>query len=276
MADRTSPAFDFVTTPTENWLLENLKACRSRFLIASPYVNEALTQVLREAPTSVKTTLVTKTDLRDFAIGSSSLDTLVTLASQGVRVMSLTGLHAKVYVLDRRRALVTSANATWSGLRGNWECGIAIYELSAVGRVARLVMSGFGSDIPPKEFSAIALSQMRRHVEALRSSIPRTPQVKALETPEALREAPFYLMDDGEFVNSFSGWTGLTLDFVLSLPEDVFTLSEVYIRFTPIAERRYPRNRHIHEKIRQQLQRLCALGLVERLEDGVYRRTIGR
>ena len=273
MAERKNPTIDFVTTPTEPWLRERLRACESRLLVASPYVNEAFTQVLREVPSSVKTTLVTKTDLRDFAMGSSNLETLCALASQGVRVMSLTGLHAKVYVFDSRQALVTSANATWPGMRRNWELGVAIYQRSAVGRVARLVRSGFGADSPPKPISAYGLTRLRQPVEAIRKSTPRIPPVKTPDTPEAIQGSSFQLVDGAEFVKSFPGWTRLVLECVLSLPNDTFSLNEVYAACTPIAERRYPRNQHIQAKIRQQLQDLCALGLLERLQDGVYRRT---
>ena len=276
MAYRNGQALEFVTTPTEGWIRESLKTCRSRLLVASPYVNDAFTQLLSEAPPTVKTTLVTRTDLRDFAIGSSNLETLCNLANQGVRVLSLTGLHAKVYVFDRSRALITSANATWSGMPSNWECGVAVSERSAVSKVARLVMAGLGADSPPRKHSATALSLLRPHVEALRSSLPPISQVKVPDSPEALQEAPFRLADDGEFVKGFSGWTGLTLNFVLSLPNDSFTLGEVYAGFTPIAERRYPGNQNVSAKIRQQLQRLRQLGLVEFLGNGEYRRTIRR
>lgn len=273
MANRTSQVLDFVTTPTEDWIRESLKTCRSRLLVASPYVNDAFTQLLSEAPPTVKTTLVTKTDLRDFVMGSSNLETLCNLANQGVRVLSLTGLHAKVYVFDRSRALITSANATWSGLRRNREFGVAVSERSAVSKVVRLVMAGLGADGPPKNQSATALSLLRPHVEALRSSLPPIPPVKVPDTSEAFQDVPFHLADD-EFVSSFSGWIGLTLNFVLSLPDDSFTLGEVYAGFTRIAERRYPRNQNISAKIRQQLQQLRQLGLVEFLGNGEYRRTI--
>ncbi len=276
MTNRASSGLDFVTTPTEDWLRENLRACQSRLLVSSPYVNNAFAQVISEVSPSVKTTLVTKTDLRDFAIGSSNLETLCALANNGVRILSLTGLHAKVYVFDRHRALVTSANATWAGMRSNWECGVAVNQRSAVRRVARLVQSGFGADSPPLEFSAQALIKLRPQVEALRASVPPIPQVKVPDTPEALEETPFRLENEGVFVNTFSGWTGLTLGFVLNLPNDSFTLGEVYAGFTPIAERRYPRNKHISDKIRQQLQRLRQLGLVEFLGSGEYRRTVSR
>ena len=273
MPDRRGPTLDFVTTPTESWLRESLKDCRSRLLVASPYVNEAFSQVLRGIPPSIKTTLVTKTDLRDFAMGSCNLETLYTLARQGVRVMSLHALHAKVYVLDRRRALITSANATWSGMRRNLECGVAIDQQAAVGRVARLVLSGFGADSPPKPISAYGLSRLRQPVEAIRTSAPAIPPIRVPETPEAIQDPSFQLADVGEFLKSFTGWTRLTLECVLSLPNDTFSLSEIYAVCIPVAERRYPLNRNIQAKVRQMLQDLCSLGLIERLRDGVYRRT---
>ena len=274
MTSRNTPSLEIVTTPTERWLRDSLKTCQSRLLVASPYVNHAFAQVLDEVSSSVKTTLVTKTDLRDFAMGSSKLETLCDLADNGVRILSLSGLHAKVYVLDRHRALITSANATWSGMQSNWECGVAVSQKTAVRRVARLVLTGFGADSPPKEFSAHALTQLRPHVDALRSTMPSIPSVKVPDTPDALQDTPFQLNGDRKFVDSFTGWTRLTLEFVLSMSSDSFTLGEVYAGFTPIAERRYPGNKHVPDKIRQQLQRLRQIGLVEFLGNGEYRRTV--
>ncbi len=42
-----------------------------------------------------------------------------------VKLLQAPELHAKVYLIDNT-ALVTSANATWSGLTKNHECGIAV------------------------------------------------------------------------------------------------------------------------------------------------------
>ena len=87
---------------------------------------------------------------------------------------------------------------------------------------------------------------------------------------------PLPLPNASDLVQSLTGWTALTLEFVLDLPNNQFTLREVYEGFTPIAERHYPDNKHVHDKIRQQLQRLHHLGLLEFLGGGVYLRTITR
>ena len=113
-----------VTTPTFDWLAQKARECRSRVLIASPYVNNGFIQLTDLVPRDVSRTLVTRTDMRDFALGASNLETLCTLARDGVTVRSLSDLHAKIYIFDDTSALVTSANATYSGMYSNWECGL--------------------------------------------------------------------------------------------------------------------------------------------------------
>src|SRR5262249_46030207 len=112
----------FITTPTKSWLAAGIKHCSERFLFASPYVGAFLGAVTELLPTTVSKTLLTRTDLRDFALGSSDIEALCEFSRRGSQVLSLAGLHAKVYVLDNSAALVTSANATHSGMTRNWEC----------------------------------------------------------------------------------------------------------------------------------------------------------
>ena len=273
MTNTNTSLLELVATPTESWLRESVRSCRSRLVIASPYVNDALTALLSELPDAVRTTLVTKTDIREFAAGSSDLETLCTLAGRGVRVMSLTRLHAKVYVMDRSLALVTSANATRAGLHVNLELGVAIRETSVAGRIEREVLNGLGANTPPERATALGLLRLRKPVEALRST---APAVRTPDTTDAFGNAPLRLRSDKKLLSSFTGWTRLTLDFILSLPNDEFTLREVYEGFTALAERRYPNNRHVPDKIRQQLQRLQHFGLLDFLGDGVYRRNVAR
>jgi phosphatidylserine/phosphatidylglycerophosphate/cardiolipin synthase-like enzyme len=47
-------------------------------------------------------------------------------------------LHAKIIVIDRRKALVGSANLTWKGLVGNHELAV-VFEGNAAGTVANLL-----------------------------------------------------------------------------------------------------------------------------------------
>lgn len=265
---------EIVTSPTVNWLEKNLRVCKTKMLVASPYVNGALLELLSAAPVGVQTSLVTRTDLRDFVTGASSLDALCALAGKGVRVSSLIGLHAKVYVLDETCALITSANATWSGMRRNWECGVSIRDARTASRISSLVMSGLGAEEPPAPLGLDELALLRKPVEALRAALPSIPRIKVPETLEGPVPEPVRLARRSAFLKGFEGWTRLVLEGVLSLSADEFYLQDVYGACLIRAARRYPDNKHVPDKIRQQLQQLRDLGLVEFLGGGHYRRTV--
>lgn len=66
------------------------------------------------------------------------------------------------------------------------------------------------------------------------------------------------------------GWTTLALQVIRSLGRDVFTLSDLYGKEDHFAGR-YPANRNIRPKIRQQLQILRDFGYLQFLGNGVYR-----
>jgi len=66
------------------------------------------------------------------------------------------------------------------------------------------------------------------------------------------------------------GWTQDVLDAVDSLAKSKFSLAEVYKSEAKLA-RLHPANHFVREKIRQQLQVLRDLGILEFLGDGEYR-----
>jgi type II restriction enzyme len=66
------------------------------------------------------------------------------------------------------------------------------------------------------------------------------------------------------------GWTLDVLNAVREIGKNDFSLSDVYVLETSLS-RLYPRNRHIRDKIRQQLQVLRDLGLLTFLGHGRYR-----
>lgn len=65
-------------------------------------------------------------------------------------------------------------------------------------------------------------------------------------------------------------WIGVVYRCILRLGKPEFTLDEVY-GFEQELSERYPENRHVREKIRQQLQRLRDLDQLEFVGAGIYR-----
>ena len=264
-----------VTTPTRDWLAERARTCTKRMLVGSPYVNDAIIKLTDMVSEDVSRTLVTRTDLRDFALGSSSLDTLCALARDGVTVRSLSGLHAKLYVFDESSALVTSANATKSGMWRNLECGLGTEDKRVVKQLARSLMRGLGADAPPQRMKREELEALYAPLEAIKASLPKPVVPTATKKPdEPATEATFSIPDREQLLEGFKGWQRLTLEGVLAMPEDEFRLNDLVAVCGPVAARRYPRNRHVPDKLRQQLQMLKAIGLVEFVTPGHYKRTM--
>ena len=263
-----------VTTPTRDWLAKHARACVMRMLVGSPYVNDAIIDLTEMVGKDVSRTLITRTDLRDFAVGSSNLDTLCALANKGVTVRSLSGLHAKMYVFDDSAALVTSANATNSGMRNNLECGLGTEDQRIVKKLAGSLLCGLGADLPPQTMKSEELEALHGPLEAIKASLPEPPPKDAEKTHEPAKEPEFTISDRERLLRGFSGWQRLTLEGVLEMRDGGFRLNELVAVCGPVAARKYPGNHHVTAKLRQQLQLLKAFGLVEFVKPGHYRRTM--
>ena len=242
-------------------------------LVGSPYVNDGVIKLTDMVPKEVSRTLVTRTDLRDFAVGSSNLDTLCTLAREGVIVRSLSNLHAKMYVFDDTSALVTSANATTSGMWRNLECGLSTEDKRVVKKLAQTLLRGFGAEDPPRKMRQKELEALYVPLEAIKASLPEPARIVSKDDTSAVG-ATFSISDRETLLKGFKGWQKLTLAGVLDMPASGFRLDTLLEVCGPTATRRYPKNRHVPEKLRQQLQMLRDIGIVEFVRPGHYRRTM--
>lgn len=81
--------------------------------------------------------VITLWEIRAFLAGASEPEALHRLLQLGAEVRTMSaGLHAKVYIVDRSAALVTSANLSAGGLTNNLECGVALQDRQAVTALA--------------------------------------------------------------------------------------------------------------------------------------------
>ena len=262
-----------IITPTFDWLSAQAKACRSRLLVGSPYVNDGIINLTNLVSKDISRTLVTRTDLRDFALGASNLDTLCNLANDGIVIRSLSNLHAKMYIFDRSSALVTSANATFSGLYRNFECGLATDDRRVVRQLARSLLSGLGADRPPRKMRFEELESLHIPLRAIKASLPQPSAVTPTDMASPAKPT-FSISDIETLVRGFKGWLRLTLDGVLAMPKGGFRLPDLVNECGSVAAKRYPKNLHVEAKLRQQLQRLRDVGIVEFVSPGRYRRTM--
>jgi type II restriction enzyme len=107
------------------------------------------------------------------------------------------------------------------------------------------------------------------------SSIPADARIPVVTegkaaNPSEVRRAYRRLVGLTRLDAEARGWTLDVLHAIRRLGKDLFSLQDVYALEEQLAAL-HPQNRHIRPKIRQQLQRLRDMGLVEFLGGGRYR-----
>ncbi|MGI9086971.1 MAG: phospholipase D-like domain-containing protein [Chthoniobacterales bacterium] len=262
-----------VVSPTDRWLKAALEDCSSSLAVSSPYVGRYLNSVVSRLDEKISVTLLTRTLLSDFASNASDFEAVHALAVRSGGVLSLSSLHAKVYIVDQKRALITSANATFSGMYRNRECGAEIKNRRSIGALRDFIQSGFGSSPTPQRWTAHDLNELREPIELLRGALSQADALRraAVEAPPRVRLQRRQL---ARLVETFSGWLQLTFEGILEISSATFTMNEVFAACAPLARSQFPENRHVREKLRQQMQRLRDLGLVLFLGRGRYERLL--
>ena len=119
-----------------------LTETRNSLVISSPYVStRGANFVLSHVPDSVKSTLRLSllTDLSPLNVAQGATDpsAVQTLAAAipQAHVYHLPRVHAKVYIKDAERAIVTSGNLTGGGLDVNYEYGLQVLDATTAAAI---------------------------------------------------------------------------------------------------------------------------------------------
>lgn len=135
--------------------LERLvRGVKAELLIICPFIKGSEADFISGCLNTAGADVRTLTNLRMDSVvaGSLDMDALLTLGqfSPDSQVLTLPGLHAKVFIADRKRAIVTSGNLTQSGLDRNHEYGVVMSGAKMVRRVRKdmekWMQAGFAVD----------------------------------------------------------------------------------------------------------------------------------
>ncbi len=198
------------------------------------------------------------------------LSALELIISNKGKVRNFAKLHSKIYLFDNEKAIITSGNLTNGGLERNFEYGVFIDDKVLISQVC----SDFDALTNNENTGTIKISD----IDTVRSILATVPKVAPVRLPsfQIEVESPEQLSDVVEFpIESFSktlsGWKLDVFDCLNNLPQQQFTLGSVY-SFENHLREKHPLNNNIKDKIRQQLQALRDLGLVEFLGEGKYKK----
>lgn len=265
---------EIITNPAMGIFLHLLRHSKEQ-LLASPFIKcNVAKMILDNKPCDASISLLTSYKLTSFYRNSSDLMALKSFIENRIEVRNYPVLHAKTYIFDSRQAIITSGNLTLGGLQNNYECGVLIDDSNIVGRLK----ADFTRIFSDKEKVSIVSDEILSTTEEILSRVPREKRVRFEKSERDLfAEAAYEPEDDlydggvGSIVETLSGWCLDIFAVVSKIEGNVFKLEAVYAQKEHL-ERLHPENRNIEAKMRQQLQELRDLGLVEFLGGGVYRK----
>lgn len=265
---------EIITNPSADIFLDLVRSSNEQ-LLASPFIKtNVATMILDNKPVEARMSLLTSYKLTNFYRSSSDLAALKSFIENKVDVRNFPLLHAKTYIFDSVHAIITSANLTLGGLQNNYECGVLIHDSNTVNKLK----SDFLKIFSDKEKVSIVTEEILSTTKDILEKVPKEKRVKFEKSEKDLFPVISYEPEDDLYdggvetiINTLSSWRLDTFNVVSKIPNNVFNLEQVY-SYKHSLQELHPENRNIEAKIRQQLQELRDLGLIEFLGKGIYRK----
>lgn len=252
-----------IKTDLNNEFFNLVKSSKRTIKLCSPFVKEPIiNEILERKNNNARLTLITNFNFNHFYKKSSDIEAINNVIDHSYQVINCQNLHAKIYIFDDNVSIITSSNLTTSGFNRNLEYGIKIYDHP----INNLVVEDYNNIV--KQYSNYEVNKEQVSlVGDMLNSMPE-PQPPIVQFDE--NEDIFYIQNN-EIAENLNGWTKEIFILLNMIEKDVFSLKDVY-DFTPYLKSKYTENFNIDAKIRQQLQFLRNLGLIEFEERGIYKK----
>jgi len=242
--------------------------------MVSPFVKEqVVSQVLNCKSADASVRLISSFNIRHFYEHISDVEAFRQVINAGGIVTNYQRLHSKIYIFDDKYAVITSANLTMSGLTANYEYGVLISDRGSVHEISQDF-----DELSAHEDAGIIDLETLAQVETILQHVPpreriELPQVPIKRKEEEIEDEYDLLFEGNQAAirKSLRGWKLDTFDILTTLKTQVFRLDDVY-QFVPQLQKKYPNNRNVRPKLRQQLQFLRDLGLIKFLGGARYKK----
>ncbi|MEW6623383.1 MAG: phospholipase D-like domain-containing protein [Bacillota bacterium] len=246
-----------------------VEASKDQIKLCSPFIkSEIVDEIYKTVNDNCVISVVTNVNLMSLYKRSSDVNALNTILQNGGAVFNYQKLHAKIYVFDDKKAIITSANLTSSGLKRNFEYGILIDELTLVSSICEDY-----SRLCHSELSGKLKIEHINEIQNIINSIPKPPDLSLpkLHLDYEEFQDDYFDKDVSNIIKNLSGWKKAVFSALKFIEKQVFTTSDFSL-IVPYLQNKYPANNNIEAKIRQQLQELRDLGLVKFEGNGVYKK----
>ncbi len=256
---------EIIKSPSAKVFYGLIKESDSELLLCAPYLSkEVIKEILKEKKEETTLSVITSANLANFIHGSSDVEAIELLLDNGINVINYQNLHAKIYLFDNKKALVTSANLTNNALFHNYEYGVLIKEdvIEAIEEIYSEFVEMMDSELRG-EFSKVVIKRIKE--------IKSTYKGEGLVKIDNEEDEILPVGEATTLKNHLSSWEKDVIDCLEQIKNSSFNLKDVYA-FTYKLKAKHPKSNNIEPKIRQVLQNLRDLGFVKFVKPGEYKK----
>ncbi|MBI1810795.1 MAG: phosphatidylserine/phosphatidylglycerophosphate/cardiolipin synthase family protein, partial [Nitrospirae bacterium] len=216
-------------SPWRSDFIRLIKESRKSIQLASPYIKKSVSSLIVEhANSSVNIDYLNSFKLSNFYRGASDLEALEILHKRDATIKSYHQLHAKVFIFDKRKSVVTSGNLTSGGLLNNYEYGLLINDEELTAKIAEDYRKVFKDT----EATGIITAEIISKAYNILQSVPKEKKPKfELKDKDLFKkvteediEVDRYEGGIESIQNNLSGWVKDVFTVLNEIDSDVFRL----------------------------------------------------
>ena len=258
-----------VITPWEDKFYNMVSECETQIRITSPFIkSNIVTKLYDNMKENVKLDVVTSCKLMNFYKRVTDIEALSFILEKGGRLLNYQNLHSKIYIFDDKKAIITSSNLTKGGLHTNYEYGIELDEQNLVKRI----INDFNILAEDEKTGIVELTELSKINEII-NALPKESRIiiPKINSNEDEKDFEIFTGDINIVEAKLRGWSKDVFRCMLKMQSKEFSLSDIY-GFEEKLNKIHPKNKFIKDKIRQQLQKLRDIGLIQFLGNGNYKK----
>lgn len=253
-----------IKNPCQDLFYDMIASSQSEISLCAPFVKtDIVSKVLQIKNKNVTISLITNSNLGAFASGGSDINAIKSLLSHGFNVYNYQNLHAKIYIFDNEKAIITSANLTYGGLVCNYEYGILIKDnIDTLHSMKNDYNSMIQSELCGV-FDSIKINQIEKTITKLGTK----PKLFIDSDSDVI------LTNDNipAMAKHLNGWQKEVFGIISSIPDSVFTNQEL-LSYLPYFKEKYPRSKTPDRTLSRVLQELRDMGLIKFIRRGYYKK----
>lgn len=136
-----------IQTPSIEFLIDMVSVAEQEIIIVSPWIKKSVLQKIINATQgnkNIKWIVLSRGNSKDFLEGFSDIEAFKLMIENPLfELHAIKNIHAKVYIVDGKISLVTSANLTVGGMEISPEMGLATIEKDEIEELKNEIMEWF-------------------------------------------------------------------------------------------------------------------------------------